>query len=120
MQNVEEPTELRDEVFLEIVVPVDGNAGKSVRTQTNDDAFGGKARGFVCRTSVGNHHDAKRAYHASVVDAELIVLAPESFDDRVDHDQVFDLWCCQFCLQRYHVEEFVESSLACPKCSTGQ
>ena len=114
MQNVEETTELRDEAFLEIVVSVDCDAHESVRTQTNDDAFGGKARGFVCRAGVGDNHNAIRAYHATVVDAELIVLAPESFDDRVDHDQVFDLWCCQFCLQRYHVEEFVESSLACP------
>mgnify|MGYP005705035909 FL=1 len=50
MQNVEETTELRDEAFLEIVVSVDCDAHESVRTQTNDDAFGGKARGFVCRT----------------------------------------------------------------------
>ena len=52
MQNVEETTELRDEAFLEIVVSVDCDAHESVRTQTNDDAFGGKARGFVSRAGV--------------------------------------------------------------------
>ena len=35
------------------------------------------------------------AYHATVVNAEPIAFAPEALDDRIDHDQVLDLWSCQ-------------------------
>ena len=32
--------------------------------------------------------------HASVVDAVVLVLLLQTFDNRVDHDEVLDLWSC--------------------------
>ena len=95
MQNVEVTTKLHDEALLEVVVPVDCNTRKSVRAQTNDNAFSGKARCLVSRAGVGNNNDPIRPYHTSVVDAKSVAFSPEAFNDRVDHDEVFDLWSCQ-------------------------
>ena len=79
---------------------VDVDSVESVGAQTNHNALCGEARCFVSRAGVGNNNDLIRPYHTSVVDAEwglpLIAFAPEALDDRVDHDQVFDLWSCQF------------------------
>ena len=96
MQDVEVAAKLWCEVLLQVVVLVDVDGVKSIGAQTNHNALCGETRCFVGRTGVGDHNDAIRAYHASVVDAKLIAFAPEALDDRVDHDQVFDLWSCQF------------------------
>ena len=85
----------RCESLLQIVVLVDCDRRKPVGAQTNHDALCGKTRCFVGRAGVGDNNDPIGAYNVSVVDAEPIAFAPEAFDDRVDHDQVFDLWCCQ-------------------------
>ena len=114
MEYVEEAVQVLDEVLLEVVVLVDRNCRKSVGAQTNHNAFSGKARGLVRGAGVGDHDNPVRPYHASVVDAELVVLAPEAFNNEVDHDKVLDLWSSQLGLKRYHVEELVESCLACP------
>ena len=95
MQNVEEAAKCRYEVVIQVVVLVDCDRHKSVGAQTNHNALCGKTRGFVGRAGVGNNNDPIGAYHTSVVDAEPIAFAPEALDDRVDHDQVLDLWCCQ-------------------------
>ena len=84
------------EVLLQVVVLVDVDRVKSVRAQTNHNALCCKARGFVGRAGVGDHDDPIGAYHATVVNAKPIAFAPEALDDRVDHDQVLDLWSCQF------------------------
>ena len=115
MEYVEEAAKVLGEVLLEVVVLVHCNRTKSVRTQADHNALGGKARCLVSRAGVGNHNNSVRPYHTSVVDAELVVLAPEAFDDEVDQDEVLDLWSSQLGLKRYHVEELVESCLACPK-----
>ena len=96
MQDVEEAAKLWCEVLLQVVVLVDVDGVKSIGAQTNHNALCGETRGFVSRTGVGDHNDPIGAYHASVVDAEPIAFAPEALDDRVDHDQVLDLWSCQF------------------------
>ena len=95
MQDVEVAAKVWREVLLQVVVLVDVDRVKSVRAQTNHNALCCKARGFVGRAGVGYNNDPIGAYHASVVNAEPIAFAPEALDDRVDHDQVFDLWSCQ-------------------------
>ena len=95
MQNVEVAAKCGYKVLLQVVVLVDGNRLKSVRAQTNHNALCSETRGFVGRAGVGNNNDPIRPYHTSVVDAESVAFSPEAFNDRVDHDEVFDLWSCQ-------------------------
>ncbi len=88
------------EVLLQVVVLVDVDGVKSIGAQTNHNALCGETRGFIGRAGVGDHNDPIGAYHTSVVDADWCFpwrdFASEALDDGVDHDQVFDLWSCQF------------------------
>ena len=95
MQDVEVAAELWYEVLVQVVVLVDVDSVESVGAQTNHNALCGEARCFVSRAGVSDHDDPIRPYHTSVVDAKSVAFSPEAFNDRVDHDEVFDLWSCQ-------------------------